>query len=70
MLVVNPYTGKIVDTIRNTPGVHGVAFAPQLGRGFIMSGDDSSMDIFALDTRRILGTLGQVEIPMPSCSTR
>ncbi|MEP7066498.1 MAG: alkaline phosphatase family protein [Gemmatimonadota bacterium] len=55
VLVVNPATGKIVDTIHKTPGVHGIAFAPQLGRGFISEGDDSSVTIFALDTRRILG---------------
>jgi DNA-binding beta-propeller fold protein YncE len=55
VLVVNPATGRIVDTIRNTPGVHGIAFAPQLGRGFISDGNDSSVTIFALDNRRILG---------------
>jgi predicted AlkP superfamily pyrophosphatase or phosphodiesterase/DNA-binding beta-propeller fold protein YncE len=55
VLVVDPATGRIVDTIANTPGVHGIAFAPQLGRGFISEGDDSSVTIFALGTRRILG---------------
>lgn len=55
VLVVDPTTGRIVETIRNTPGVHGIAFAPAFGRGFISDGDDSSVTIFALDTRRILG---------------
>ncbi|MBK5187194.1 MAG: alkaline phosphatase family protein [Gemmatimonadaceae bacterium] len=55
VLVVNPASGRIVDTIRNTPGVHGIAFAPELGRGFISDGDDSSVTIFALATRRVLG---------------
>jgi len=55
VLVVDPARGRIIDTIKNTPGVHGIAFAPQLGRGFISDGDDSSVTIFALGTRRILG---------------
>jgi len=55
VLVVDPAQHRIVDRIRNTPGVHGIAFAPHLGRGFISDGDDSSVTIFDLKTRRILG---------------
>ena len=55
VLVVDPAKRHIVDRIRNTPGVHGIAFAPALGRGFISEGDDSSVTIFDLKTRRIIG---------------
>ena len=54
VLVVNPASGRIVDRIVHTPGVHGIAFAPAAGRGFISDGDDSSVTIFDLGTRRVL----------------
>lgn len=52
VLVVDPRTGRIVGRIGNTPGVHGIAFAPEANRGFISEGDDSSVAIFNLGTRR------------------
>ena len=57
VLVVDPARQRIVDRIQNTPGVHGIAFAPGLGRGFISVGDDSSVTIFELATRKILGSV-------------
>jgi predicted AlkP superfamily pyrophosphatase or phosphodiesterase/DNA-binding beta-propeller fold protein YncE len=55
VLVVDPARQRIVDRIRNTPGVHGIAFASAVGRGFISDGDDSSVTIFDLATRKIIG---------------
>ncbi|MDQ2767267.1 MAG: alkaline phosphatase family protein [Gemmatimonadota bacterium] len=55
VLVVDPASGRIVDRIAHTPGVHGIAFAPAVHRGFISDGDDSSVTIFDLGTRRVLG---------------
>ena len=55
VLVVDPRTGTIIGRIGNTPDVHGIAFAPAINRGFISEGDDSSVAIFALGTRRIVG---------------
>lgn len=43
--------------IPNTPGVHGVALAPELNRGFTSNGRDSSVTIFDYTT---LATIGVV----------
>lgn len=41
---------SLVADIPNTPGVHGIAFAPRLGRGFTSNGRDSSVTVFDLRT--------------------
>lgn len=43
-------TGGIVGNIANTPGVHGIAIAPELGRGFVSNGQASTVTIFDLTT--------------------
>ena len=40
----------LVGTIPNTPGVHGIALAPDQGRGFISNGGNSTVTIFDLKT--------------------
>jgi YVTN family beta-propeller protein len=39
-----------VGTIPKTPGVHGVALAPELGRGFVSNGQANTVTIFDLKT--------------------
>jgi DNA-binding beta-propeller fold protein YncE len=51
--------GTIVGEIADTPGIHGVALAPALGRGFTSNGRDSSVTIFDLKT---LATIAKVKI--------
>ncbi len=53
--VVNVDTGKVVGEIPNTPGVHGVAIAPELGRGFTSNGLNATATVFDLKTLRVLG---------------
>ena len=48
---------SLVADIANTPGVHGIAFAPKLGRGFTSNGRDSSVTIFDIKTLAILGNV-------------
>ncbi len=36
--VLDVDSGAVVGKIANTPGVHGIAIAPELGRGFVFSG--------------------------------
>jgi DNA-binding beta-propeller fold protein YncE len=55
--VLDVDTGAIVGKIANTPGVHGVAIAPELGRGFVSNGKSSTVTIFDLKT---LNTISQV----------
>jgi YVTN family beta-propeller protein len=42
--------GSVVGKIANTPGVHGIAIAPELGRGFVSNGHASTVTIFDLRT--------------------
>lgn len=46
---------QIVGAIANTPGVHGVALAPELDRGFTSNGTDNSVSIFSLSTLNVIG---------------
>jgi YVTN family beta-propeller protein len=61
VLVVDPFTGKTAGDIPNTPGVHGVALAPELGKGFTSNGDGNSVTVFDLRSLKTLAT-----IPIPS----
>ena len=42
--------GTVVGNIPKTPGVHGVAIAPELGRGFVSNGQAANVTIFDLKT--------------------
>ena len=43
---------KVVGTITETNGVHGIAIADDLGRGFISDGGDNDVTVFDLKTLR------------------
>ena len=58
VVVVDLDSEKVVGEIADTPGVHGVAFVPDLHRGFTSNGGDSTVTAF--DTRT-LKTLGKVQ---------
>jgi DNA-binding beta-propeller fold protein YncE len=55
--VLDADSGTTVGKILNTPGVHGIAIAQELNRGFTTNGKSSSVTIFDLKT---LATLGQI----------
>jgi YVTN family beta-propeller protein len=48
--VLDVDSGAIVGKIENTPGVHGIAIAPESGRGFISCGQSGTVKIFDLKT--------------------
>ena len=52
--VVDLKTGKLLATIPDTKGVHGIAIAPDEKKGFISCKDDSSVIIFDLENYRVL----------------
>lgn len=54
VLVLDADTYKVVGDIPDTPGVHGIALAPELGRGFISDGRGDSVTIFDLKTLKTL----------------
>src|SRR5271166_5748098 len=54
VMVVDAKTLKPTDDITGLSGIHGVALAPQLSRGFITSGGDDMLVIFDLKTLKVL----------------
>jgi DNA-binding beta-propeller fold protein YncE len=55
VMVVDADSGAIVGDIPNTPRVHGVAIAPEFGKGFTSNGGDGTVTIFDLKTLKPLG---------------
>jgi YVTN family beta-propeller protein len=53
VMVVDLKKGVLVSTIPDTKGVHGIAIAKDLNKGFISCGKDSSVAIFDLKTLNI-----------------
>jgi YVTN family beta-propeller protein len=51
VMVVDADSGKSVGDIADTPGVHGIALAPELGRGFVSNGREGTVSIFDPKTR-------------------
>src|SRR6185312_2395369 len=59
-MVIDLARDSVIGDIPNTPGIHGVALAPELNRGFTSNGRDSSVTIFDYKT---LATITVVKIP-------
>jgi len=55
--VVSTKTDKVLGDIPNTLGVHGVALAPELNRGFTSNGRDSSVIAFDLKTYAVISQI-------------
>jgi YVTN family beta-propeller protein len=52
--VVNADNGKLVGTITDTPGVHGVALAPEFKHGFTSNGRENKVSIFDPATLQLI----------------
>jgi YVTN family beta-propeller protein len=52
--VLETVSGKMAGSIPHTAGVHGIAFAPALKRGFTTNGRTNSVSVFELDTLRAI----------------
>ena len=55
VMVIDLDTDKVVGDIPNTPGVHGIAIAKELNRGFTSNGKADTSTIFDLKTLKVLG---------------
>ena len=58
--VVGTDSGRIIGTIPDTAGVHGIALAPDLKRGYTSNGKSDSVTAFDIDT---LGVVQVAKIP-------
>ena len=52
--VLDADTGKMVGTISDTPGVHGVALAPQFKHGFTSNGRENKVSMFDTTTLQLI----------------
>jgi len=57
VMVVDPQSGKIAGDIPNTPGVHGIVLAPELGKGFTSNGADGTVTVFDLRSLATVTTI-------------
>lgn len=57
VMVLDLDSEQVVGDIPNLSGVHGVALAPDLGRGYISNGRSSEVTVFDLKTLNVLATL-------------
>jgi len=59
VMVIDADSGRSVGDIPDTPGVHGIALAPELGRGFTSNGREGTVSIFDIKT---LATSSKVKV--------
>jgi YVTN family beta-propeller protein len=52
--VVSLESGKLIGSIPNTEGVHGIALAPALNRGFTSNGRANTVTVFDLNTLKVI----------------
>ena len=57
-VVIDTEKDAVVGEIANTPGIHGIAVVPEIGRGFTSNGREAKVSIFDLKT---LETLSKVD---------
>jgi DNA-binding beta-propeller fold protein YncE len=63
VVVIDLKTDAVVGEITNTPGVHGVALAPELGRGVTSNGRESKAGIVDLKTLQTLSKVDTAQGP-------
>ncbi len=63
VIVLDLDSGKTVGDIPDTQGVHGIALAPELGRGFTSNGRENTVSIFDLKTLAVSGKVKVGENP-------
>lgn len=50
VMVVDPEKGSVIAEIPDTPGIHGIALAQDLGKGFTSNGRENTVTVFDLKT--------------------
>jgi DNA-binding beta-propeller fold protein YncE len=55
VVVLDTESGKTVGDIPDTPGVHGIALAPEFGKGFISNGGEGTLTVFDMKTLAPIG---------------
>src|SRR5216683_2042048 len=55
--VLDADSGKVLGTVENTPGVHGVAIVPSLHRGFSTNGGNGTVSVFDTNTFKTIKSI-------------
>jgi len=55
--VVDADSGKVLGTVEDTPGVHGIAIVPSLHRGFTTNGGNGTVSVFDTNTFKTIKTI-------------
>jgi DNA-binding beta-propeller fold protein YncE len=63
VVVVDLEKETVVGELADTPGVHGIAIVPELGKGFTSNGSDSSVTVFDLKTLKAAGKIKARGVP-------
>jgi hypothetical protein len=63
VIVIDADSGQAVGDIPDTPGVHGIALAPELGRGFVSNGREGTVTVFDLQTLKPIAKVKAGENP-------
>jgi YVTN family beta-propeller protein len=63
VMVVDADSGKLLAEIPDTPGVHGIALAYDLGRGYTSNGRENTVNVFDLKTLKVLSKIKTGENP-------
>jgi YVTN family beta-propeller protein len=63
VMVIDADSGQPVGDIPDTPGVHGIALAPEFGRGFVSNGRDGTVSVFDLKSLKVLNKIKAGENP-------
>jgi len=63
VIVIDADSGKPVGDIPDTPGVHGIALAPEFGRGFVSNGREGTVTVFDLKSLKELNRIKVGENP-------
>lgn len=58
--VLDPKAGSVAGAIADTPGAHGMAIAPEVGRGFTTNGRENKVSVVDLRTLR---TVAKIDVP-------
>lgn len=61
--IVNKTTGDSLGYIPNTPGVHGIAFAPALNKGYTSNGRGNNVTVFDLKTFAVKDSIATGQNP-------
>jgi YVTN family beta-propeller protein len=63
VMVIDTESNKLIADISDTPGVHGIAIATELNRGFISNGRANTASIIDLKTLKVIGQVKTGENP-------